>query len=201
VASESKVAFSLAEMAIVMVIVGLILSMAVKGHGMYQTAVMRKEVGKLRKFETAFAAYYAKTNNPFPVVAPPNMTGGGGYAWDLATRDAFIAAGYLNNDDLTFKFTKDVPTFVLGLEAADGEGYKYSTAQNMDNATSVGLSFKSAFKSFICSIELIYDDKNVVGGNGRLVGTEYTYLGTADFTDCLTLTGIYQDYWYLLLRF
>jgi hypothetical protein len=198
VTSERKVAFSIVEMAIVMVVIGLILAMAVKGQNLYQTAEMRKEVGKIRKFETAFAAYYAKTNSPFPVALTSSL--GGGYAWDMQTLDAFLADGYINADDTVFKFAgNQPPSFVFELSAIENDGYS-NEIKDVINVSSVGFSFKGTLRSYLCSVELMYDDKNVKGGNGRAVVPIYDSL-SADYSDCFSLQGYYQEYLYLLLRF
>jgi prepilin-type N-terminal cleavage/methylation domain-containing protein len=56
-----KKGFTIVELAIVLVVIGIILGMAVKGKALLHSARIKAEVAKLNKFEAAVATYFAKT--------------------------------------------------------------------------------------------------------------------------------------------
>ena len=62
--------FTIVELAIVLVVIGIILGMAVKGKSLVDAARVKADLARIHKVESATAIYYAKTGGELPVLNP-----------------------------------------------------------------------------------------------------------------------------------
>ena len=95
-----KSGFTIVELAIVLVVIGIIIGMAVKGKSLVDAARVRADLAKINKVEAAAAIYYTKTNNQ-PVWSP----------YDPERNDA-VELGLLTYNDFLLE--------ALGMEHPDG---------------------------------------------------------------------------------
>jgi prepilin-type N-terminal cleavage/methylation domain-containing protein len=181
----SRKGFTLVEIAIVLLVIGLILGLAVKGRTLIDSARIRSEIRKLERFQTAFAAYVSRTGS-MPIS-------------DTITSDLFIDKaelvkhGYLNNSELNTDYKDIYPdirwnfagcTSLLITPADPSTGkpakLKWGNAQNYapglsnicvttvaDNFTGTLLPNVHFSKILSCYIENMVDDRSYFGGSGR----------------------------------
>jgi prepilin-type N-terminal cleavage/methylation domain-containing protein len=195
-----KKGFTLVELAIVLVIIGLITGMAVKGRSLAAAAEMREEVNKLRKYEHAFATHYAKSGRDIP--AYYDSTDPQQWA-DNVTR-IFLKQNYLVPKDLVMKYsTKAVPStyFVVELvSSAINPDIGYDLDREIANSpTNFGVLLDAgtdrALNYFVCSVEVMYDDRNIFTGYGRVSysggggGTPAVNFEDEEYADCSEFTA------------
>ncbi|MDR2105397.1 MAG: prepilin-type N-terminal cleavage/methylation domain-containing protein [Deferribacteraceae bacterium] len=197
--------FTLVELAIVLLIIGLILGLAVKGGTLIDSARIRSEVRKLEKFQTALSAYVGRMGAlPSAIVADSLVL----------DKKLLIEHNYLNEIDLNTDY-KDDPNVrwnfvgcasVVDTPAEIGKPaiLKWDKAQNyapgLSNicVTTVADNFSgpllaSVYVSDIlsCSIENMLDDLSYQGGSGRLFDYGSIPAPLADndssFENCLSL--------------
>lgn len=172
-----KKAFSIVEMAIVLVVIGLIAGLAYGGKNMIDAAKIKNDVSKVIKIKSAIENYTAKYNN-IP-----------GYRNDTDTVNAndiysdLIRDGSLSYDDFVVKSSGRFYNFI-GCQASDmnsGHTTVYLKAKTGSHLC-LGQYDKHPAdgplpqyptmewsKSSICFYENGADDKNLYGGLGRAV--------------------------------
>ncbi|MDR2104589.1 MAG: prepilin-type N-terminal cleavage/methylation domain-containing protein, partial [Deferribacteraceae bacterium] len=84
-----KFAFSLVELTVVLLIIGLILAIALKGQIIIESARLRSEVRKIEKLQTSFANYVNRQNKLPPIIS-------GTAAYDMQT---LIDGKYISRGD------------------------------------------------------------------------------------------------------
>ncbi|MDR2401230.1 MAG: prepilin-type N-terminal cleavage/methylation domain-containing protein, partial [Deferribacteraceae bacterium] len=83
--------FTLVELAVVLLIIGLILGLAVKGGTLIDSARIKSEVRKLEKFQTAISAYVGRTGGLPPSLFDDTL---------LLDKKELIQYSYLNSVEL-----------------------------------------------------------------------------------------------------
>jgi prepilin-type N-terminal cleavage/methylation domain-containing protein len=164
---KKAVGFTLVELSVVLVVIGVIMGMAVKGRDLIETSQLRREIRKIDKFATAAALRYAETR-----AIPDNLS------------DIALAEGLLTDDDLAVNtyFNNSTVCQVNGCSwrfikaIYDNESYRYPysdedgdillAAAIQNNSTTV-LGYAN---SFVCKIEEYIDDDDFTGGQGRFLG-------------------------------
>lgn len=202
--TEKKFGFTIVELAIVLVVIGIILSMALKGKQLVEVAMLKREVQKIRKLETAFAIYYAKKNG-LPKYEYVRLS-----ASDRAYVDmqAFYDLGLLTEKDLTVgSSTSSYMASGSNLNSAvsmcksaylpNTDKKVWAHAENSNNSSfdrySSQLEYCSDYTEItvnvVCEYEKLADDANVRDGNGRVHDTGINELDNLDIddTDCLPL--------------
>ncbi|MDR2400069.1 MAG: prepilin-type N-terminal cleavage/methylation domain-containing protein [Deferribacteraceae bacterium] len=149
-----KKGFTIVELAIVLIIIGIIIGMAIKGGALLQTAKMRAEFRKIDKIRVALSTWRA--NNPIGISkyppAPP--------ATDLNI-DLLVELGYLTEQETLNPFGKwlmmrgDLPA--VGSDNISSE-YGKSFILWADNPT----------LQYSCNFEVLLDDKVFDTGNNRV---------------------------------
>jgi prepilin-type N-terminal cleavage/methylation domain-containing protein len=187
-----KKGFTLVELAIVLVIIGLITGLAAKGRSLAAAAEMREEVNKLRKYEHAFATHFAKSGN-FNHINYDN-TDAQQFS-DNVTR-IFLKQGYLVPKDLIMKYTnKSTPStyFVVDLVSKEpNPGYSITTSVTDGVYSNVGVLLDSgsymALTYFVCNVEVMLDDRNILTGLGRIAysgnGSAVENFEDEQYADC-----------------
>ncbi|MDR2400230.1 MAG: type II secretion system GspH family protein [Deferribacteraceae bacterium] len=181
---EVKKGFTLVELAIVLVIIGLITGMAVKGRSLAAAAEMREEVNKMRKYEHAFATHFAKSGSFVPATYDDSNQD----LWSDNVSEIFLEKGYLVSKDLVMKYsTRNPPKTYFIAELQDntsnpGMGYHLDREAEESEITNFGVLLDKSLDYFICSIEIMGDDRDITTGLGRVA---YRGLGSAlvNFTD------------------
>ena len=205
---KMKKGFTIVELAIVLVVIGIILAMAIKGKSLVDAARFRAEINKLRKLEAAMHIYIA--NHPDFVITDH------GYAyvaWADMDMNYFYDNGILAKKDLESMAIegiagRNVPGFwtPVGCQYTDGaiEFHKGDNQVNpfkatnycarifVDVVTSPTLSTMTYVKMparIQCGIEVILDDENIETGVARRtenhVFPNYT---RAEYDDCMALS-------------
>ncbi|MDR2401780.1 MAG: prepilin-type N-terminal cleavage/methylation domain-containing protein [Deferribacteraceae bacterium] len=162
--------FTLVELSVVLVIVGIIMGMAIKGRDLIETSRLRKELRKLDKFAAAAAVSYT-TNRELPGDLYIS-----GQEEGYLTEDDLEVNSYFNNsaDCLTnscvWRFIRavavyntDNTTYYRSPEAADGENGDVLLAVATDKTDAAKNGYAN---SFVCKVEEYIDDKNFKGGMG-----------------------------------
>jgi prepilin-type N-terminal cleavage/methylation domain-containing protein len=198
----NKFAFSLVELTVVLLIIGLILAIALKGQIIIESARLRSEIRKIEKLQNSFANYVNRQNKLPPVV--PGST-----AYDI---EALIKDGYIPKQDTLAGIKAD--------NAADGYSWKYFACLNEKGTGDDNYSWKQASVSsnlllanvcvamadntteigsmdglLNCTIEASLDDKNYRGGNGR-IKSDSTQPDDIDFDNCNLASGKVVQYLY-----
>lgn len=187
-----KKGFTLVEMAIVIVVIGVLLTFAVKGKGIVETARIKKDVNKILKIKTAFASYYGKYH-VVPGVRPDIN--------NIRNNDIYrdlIKEGLLKSDD----FKRSMANTYYHFVGCDRESYGWSYGsmgkaslnaplpyvclvesptlpENNDSSNLRGLDVYVLLRD-ICYYETLLDDKDVLTGEGRMTRGDSANLGTYD---------------------
>ena len=206
----SKKGFTIVELAIVLVIIGIILAMAVKGSELVHAARIRTEVAKISKFEAAVVSYYGLTGE-MPKIRAVND--------NIIDKNIFIERGILTEADFVFSHL----TIASGNEQnikwafnrcqpmgdAPDRYYAALSATNFSNicvfASVEGvMSFYPGDRAvgvdpeLICNIEIIYDDKNIDDGIGRMMNSPSVaeHKDAMDYQNCDKLPATYNNWRY-----
>jgi prepilin-type N-terminal cleavage/methylation domain-containing protein len=195
-----KKGFSFVEMAIVLVIIGLIMGMALKGKELITSSEIRKELNKFRKYEAAFTGTLMKTNK-LPKNLPDDATNIALFRdWSDNISDLFIEQNYLKKEDKFMRYdTPDTVVFYPDLSVNTGGGYSKPSIVLGENF-SVYLTNPSDM--FICLLENMIDDKNVNLSSGRYIGTgSVNNFEEQIYSDCFRLGDSRRnDYAYMFFK-
>jgi prepilin-type N-terminal cleavage/methylation domain-containing protein len=191
--------FTLVELAIVLLIIGLILGLAVKGRLLIDSARIKSEVRKLEKFQTALSAYVGRIGS-----LPPSVDD----AVLFLDKTQLANYGYLNNVDFNTDYKDEYPTIrwnFLGCEFDNNTQRWKETASYAPGLSNIcmatcddnlsGSNIGNFFFSNIlsCSIEQTLDDKSYQGGGGRIYNSGGGAVPIPDnstqFENCLALDG------------
>ena len=186
----SKKGFTIVELAIVLVVIGIILGMAVKGKALVDAARMRAEVTKMNKFEAAVATYYARTN-----YLPEEDSGN-------ILKEVFIDKELLTNRDFEVRVGTGFWTF----NRCDGKGtvtagYWYEASitggsvcvYNTVAGNQVFAASNLVDAKLICNIEVMKDDENLSAGEGRGYGNYYANEASEAYRNCDNITLTSKD--------
>jgi prepilin-type N-terminal cleavage/methylation domain-containing protein len=172
-----KKGFTLAELSIVLVILGIIIAMTLKGFGVLDAARLRNELGKINKFQTAYSLYFERTGHILPA-DPLNPMPGGMLNGRLDVTPLY-EYGLLETDT---EYNKDYTDGIVDNESiflsmcdrnieADNVTYLSSVEYiNAGMADGVCLVFNKYYPNFICGAETSYDDMKIYDGSGRYWG-------------------------------
>jgi prepilin-type N-terminal cleavage/methylation domain-containing protein len=189
--------FTIVELAIVLVVIGIILGMAVKGKALVEAAQIKADVAALNKFEAAFAIQYA-TSGSFPVADT-----GQGILNQHIYPDHFIEKGYFTQKDIESRYAENLTwTFIYcvvnplpgdpgyagasimwenGIQAISN----YNVCAYPTKETAIGgggnpfPAFTKADGYLACNIEVIKDDSSLDNGTNR----KWATMGETNFTE------------------
>jgi hypothetical protein len=190
------------EMAIVLVIIGIIMGMLVKGSSMIRTAELRKELWKIEKIRSALSVFERQTS-----LCPGNICEGGLTQYKEAITD-LVDSGLISDSDFISNF--DIKNarwalFPCGTNTNVGQnGYKdggnllclsvYKGTINDNPVTTLRTGFTPY--SIVGGYELYFDDGDTRAGIGQLRNYEQTVKREV-FRDYLTrgdnVTGTEYD--------
>lgn len=185
-----KKGFTLVELSIVLVVIGILMGMAIKGRSLVEAAQVRKDISKIQNISTAVGQFYSKYG-----VLPGKRTNG--TYTDKSIYDDLINEGVLNKDNFEFGSFKNKIHFSGCTSIAAGVNSRWVVAtitpknnicavfnNNSHTDTAVTQADMQIKPIQICYIETSVDDGNLYGGNGR---TADGITNAADFTRCSKL--------------
>ena len=171
--------FTLVELAIVLVVVGIIMTMGIKGKDLVRIANLRKEVLVINRMQAAVISYYGINELPFD-----NIT----QTYDA---NALVQKGFIVPKDLE-SVIEDNSTRVLKSCQPDSTGkYTWSDKPFSVCLANMRSGTLSTSGEIICSMEKTLDDRTLLSGRGRLL-RESSRLDnyTADeYERCTTAAG------------
>lgn len=203
-----KKGFTFVELAIVLVIIGIIMGMAIKGKALIEVAKMRQEIRNIEKIEAAVAARIAQVNyvlktlrdNGTSKINTDNLTKIG-----LMNESALYIAGNENNKwelhfcTATYTGATDITKTL-------------ETSATGEDICIVGVTTGSGIPSgqIVCNIEVMLDDQqarkgygvtqsNTSGTAGEVDSVIAGTNGSAGAYDCSTVTATEVGYMYQVL--
>jgi prepilin-type N-terminal cleavage/methylation domain-containing protein len=171
----SKKGFTFVELAIVLVIIGIIMGMLIKGRALIETARLKSEVRKIERIQTSVAGWFSKTTggieavDSFPLVDPADPT-----TLDFRQLSDLSATEMANPYD---NWTLLRGRFTAGAVAA----------APTEAGINIFIRTETITPRFACDIEFMLDDRNFAAGNGRSQVVATPYLTTAlvpEFKPC-----------------
>jgi prepilin-type N-terminal cleavage/methylation domain-containing protein len=166
---KKALGFTLVEISVVLVVIGIIMGMAVKGRDLVETARLRKEIRKLDKFAAVAAVSYSVER-----VLPDDLSAQA-LKEGLLTKDDLEVNPYFNNSAIctehtcVWHFTKAVTVYDVDNNSSfyrppssddTGDVLLAVAAQTNDKDTN------GYANSFVCKVEEYIDDKRFNGGMG-----------------------------------
>lgn len=155
----------MAEAAVVIVILGILLSMVFRMESIVTVAKVKAEISKLNKFEVAVRQYVLITNGALPL----------GNTSDYISENIFTDRGLLSTGDFKSDFIRrqsydTTITWTLrgGYIPANTDGSGQWTQSAIERR--IGARLDNMSPILACNIENILDDKNVAAGQGRIEG-------------------------------
>jgi prepilin-type N-terminal cleavage/methylation domain-containing protein len=193
-----KKGFSFVEIAIVLVIIGLIMGMALKGKELITSSEIRKELNKFRKYEAAFTGTLMKTNKSFPEALPASISPASLRVWSDNITDLFIEQNYLKNEDKFMRYDDNTSVvFYPDLSVNTAGGYDASTAAIGENFS---VYLTGPADMFICLLENMIDDKDVNYASGRYISKGKNFDGK-QYSDCFSLGNTHgSPYAYMFFK-
>lgn len=184
--------FTLVELAIVLIVIGLLIGMAMKGRAWVDSAMVKSDAIKIQRITTAFYTYYTKYN------VLPGRRADGTYS-DRSIYLDLIKEGILTEKDLELRATKANIHF-SGCGESNGKdkpGDKrwvhtdltdnthiciYTSANIWSDAPTSSMSMPMPAET-ICFLETILDDNSIYSGEGRSVEETHSSYDR-QFKDC-----------------
>jgi prepilin-type N-terminal cleavage/methylation domain-containing protein len=168
---KKALGFTLVEISVVLVVIGIIMGMAVKGRDLVETSRLRKEIRKLDKFASVAAVSYSVER-----ILPADLSTQA-LKEGLLTKDDLEVNSYFNNTDVceekgcVWRFIRAVTIYAMYDNTSYYRSPDSSHAEKGDVLLAVAdakdnLSGYSYANSFVCKIEEYLDDKRFNGGMG-----------------------------------
>jgi prepilin-type N-terminal cleavage/methylation domain-containing protein len=195
-----KRAFTLVEMAIVLVAIGLIVGMALRGKTLLDSATVRSEVSKLNTIQAAVATLLVSTSadgtlNDLPKEFEPS----GYYYIDLTT---LTNRGLLGKKDVTSIEQNFIVYFCASED--NNQAFGFDTGQK-NNALCARTPAVWPYK-YICTAELMLDDQDIHAGKGRISASSLAtnqkvggIISSTETFNCIKSQKATSDYDYMLL--
>jgi prepilin-type N-terminal cleavage/methylation domain-containing protein len=190
-----KKGFTLVEMSIVMVVIGLIIGMALKGKSLLDSATIRSEVNKLSLMQSAVATLLTTSSGDGSLNELPkdNTT----HTYHFIETDFLINKGLLSAKDVSYN---NINHEIYFCEYPSGNGLFETDDNNTDSMLCAKTPGTWAYK-FHCVAEVMFDDQKVNAGKGRSPGSDIQVGGVASGGnyDCNKSAKQTDNYSYLLL--
>jgi prepilin-type N-terminal cleavage/methylation domain-containing protein len=157
-----KKGFTLVELSIVMVVIGLIIGMALKGKSLLDSATIRNEVNKLSLMQSAVATLLTTSSSDGSLNELPkdNDT----LAYDFIENRFLINKGLLSAKDLSYN--NDNHSISFCAYPTGNDGYYESDTAKSDNMLCVFTPTTWPLR-FHCVAEVTLDNQNIKTGKGR----------------------------------
>jgi prepilin-type N-terminal cleavage/methylation domain-containing protein len=164
-----KKGFTFVELAIVLVIIGIIMGMALKGRSLIEGAKTRSEIRKLEKIQAAVAGWYSNTGSASTPADFQRLSGTTPPSCDAASGGtAAPSAAYSQGRCLDVKVLKELRS--NDVTTPFGDNWTM-IGGSWDNATILQgdrfILITAASPRFACNVESIMDDKYFLFGDAR----------------------------------
>lgn len=189
--------FTLVELAIVLVVIGILLGLVLKGKSIIDAANSRAETAKISKIRTAVQSYFTKYDR-LPGINNLDDTAkfSSANVYEALINDELLTPKDFDlGDDRYVAFigctTSEIPGSLNKRWKADAIGRKaglcvYLTSKKPDTITNTDATMQTnIFEGpFICQVESTLDDMNSYNGMGRLMtgAGDITGVGKEEFT-------------------
>jgi prepilin-type N-terminal cleavage/methylation domain-containing protein len=163
-----KKAFNLVELSIVLLIIGIVAGMVLKGRDLLEASYYKMEVRKVDKIRNAVFALMAKYNGNIydSVIFEDNKSFGALNGTDNTTFDyvQFFDNGLLDNNSVAVQ-SADNWNVSLCIPNTGGNGY---LIKKNENPTYI-CAYHAAFPlDIMCHLEVLMDDQHLYTGLGRI---------------------------------
>ena len=180
--------FTIVEMAVVIVVIGIILMLSVQVADIYATAKIRNEMGKIVKLEAAFHNYYTANGGTLPNFRTTTV----------ADEETLIIDGYIALEDIKSFYGGKWLYHKCGLSSTEFiDNTTTESYMTMGGMLCLRKDDSKVKKGVACLTEITLDDKNLFRGKGRSSNTSDT-ITNAEFDDCRAVSGEI-DYMYRIL--
>ena len=201
---SSKKGFTIVELAIVLVVIGIILAMVVKGKQLVESARNKAELAKITKLEAATAIYFTYVNGSITemTVYPPGLVEG----MTNLNIDHMESLGIVTLGELKSRYrdrNKDAywMGFLCAKEVRNNERYwrlsgpgaredlNICAVLALEENVVVRFGVGSSNKRMICLTETFLDDENLHSGNAMIVYDNMVSLTITppEYKDCQAL--------------
>lgn len=215
-----KKGFTLVELAIVLVVIGLLMGMAFKGKSLVDAARTKADIRKIEKMSTAINTYFAKYDTLPGKMAKTNPTDNDTYS-NKSIADELIAEGSLNQADFKLASFSTYIHFTGCEEQMKGGGpVFFPVPVNINQRLCITLSpdphsnvaidivnVTAVSQLYICYIETLLDDSNILTGSGRKTTYQHvdkdgnpllaTYNDCSKYADQVSTNAAAQGFAYL----
>ena len=194
--------FTLVEMAVTILLIGLVMVMIARGFSVYEAAKVRKEINKIKTFESALMAYSDFSGGELPGV----LGGDGRLDMSGVIQMGMIPASIFKSDmdGMNFNWVlipcsrSGYPGDPINEYIIDGHLVSFNICALANSTDPLTSSLNYVMDSkLVCFLESVLDDKNTRKGLG--LGLQYadTSGDYNKYDNCSTLKG-YQSYAFLV---
>ncbi|MDR2401566.1 MAG: type II secretion system GspH family protein [Deferribacteraceae bacterium] len=190
--SKERKGFTFVELAIVLVIIGIIMGLGVKGRTLIRSAKMRAEIRKIDKLQTALMSYINMYKGVLPnyddtSTAPYSIDYNLFLEQDLIKMSDIFASLNATGSILNTSDTYPIWGYAMcGVDIYDN--YSYYAEKCDDNGLMIcpniciagmklnadkSVNYSPVLMEVKCSIEAMADDKDYANGAGRLTNTSH----------------------------
>jgi prepilin-type N-terminal cleavage/methylation domain-containing protein len=195
-----KKGFTLVELSIVMVVIGLIIGMALKGKSLLDSATIRNEVNKLSLMQSAVATLLTTSSGDGSLNDLPNDNGTNHHSIE---NSFLINKGLLSAKDLSYN-NADHSIYFCAYPSAAGstDGYYEVDTSKSDNMLCAFTPGAWPLK-FHCVAEVTLDNQDTKTGKGRSNTADNQSVGgfesAGDPYDCNNSDKARDNYSFLLI--
>ncbi|MDR2104846.1 MAG: prepilin-type N-terminal cleavage/methylation domain-containing protein [Deferribacteraceae bacterium] len=191
--------FTLVELSIVMVVIGLLIGMALKGKSLLESATIRSEVNKLSLMQSAVAALLSTSSGDGSLNELPMDNSSKSY--HFIENSFLVNKGLLSYKDISYNNKQHEILFCKYKSTADPSGpYVEDDADPSDNMLCAFTPDNWPLK-FHCVAEAALDDQDVKEGKGRsgFTSMEVGGVNQGELYDCNKSEKKIGRYSYILL--
>ncbi len=202
-----KKGFTVIELAIALLVIGIIIALGIKGASLIGAAEIRSDIRKLQRIGTGVAAYYSKYNEF------PGQRADGTFTNQQIVAD-LIHESLVTDDDFVLSLENNRFLHVVGcdIEAATGGNRNFTADLNSsegicaivqqthpENATSEFTTYNLTITfNFACQIEVRLDNRDFDTGDATAQNLMGTSLPDSVFNDCGFTDQWVSNFSYLL---
>lgn len=189
---KTKKGFSLVELAIVLVVIGILMGLAIKGKSLIDAANLKADINKISRIQMAVNTYFTKYDRL------PGMTAAGGNISDQLVYNALVNEELLTYNDFVVSDGSYGYTIYWHFTGCNTNNAGFLVPQTISSSNRLCIYLNStaapgtitttgaaltpaALGAYICAMETMVDDNNPRTGNGRFTTNETTGVGAANF--------------------
>ena len=163
-----KKGFTFVELAIVLVIIGIIMGMAIKGKALIEVAKMRQDIRNIEKLEAAISGFVSATSPVGNIAAIVSKVNNPKYNNSDSQIDPqiLIGRGFANANDLKISDGNLEWQLQMCMERIEHSAVIFLAQPPTNGANNICIR-QNITKKLACNIEVMLDDQNLVMGPGR----------------------------------